>query len=85
MQISSLIQPPLSVAQGSEIHSLLSPKTKPGSQSPQSINTYDYIILSDLSIFLGGSMAIEALSLGERPLVYLPRNNFSHNWFKNDF
>jgi len=45
----------------------------------QSVNTYDYILLSDLSVFLGGSLAIEALLLGERPLVYLSSSNFSHN------
>ena len=45
----------------------------------QSINTYDYILLSDLSVFLGGSLVIEALLLGESPLVYLPSSNFSHN------
>ena len=45
----------------------------------QSINIYDYIYLSDLSIFLGGSMVIEALALNKQPIVFLPRNNFSHN------
>jgi len=45
----------------------------------QSINTYDYILLSDLSVFLGGSLAIEALLLGGNPLVYRPSSNFSHN------
>ena len=45
----------------------------------QSINNYDYITLSDISIYLGGSMAIEAMLLGESPLVYLSRCNFTHN------
>ena len=36
-------------------------------------------LLSDLSVFLGGSLVIEALSLGESPIVYLPSNNISHN------
>jgi hypothetical protein len=38
-----------------------------------------YILLSDLSVFLGGSLAIEALLLGGNPLVYRPSSNFSHN------
>ena len=43
------------------------------------INTYDYILFSDLTIFSGGSMVIEAMALGIQPIVFLPRNNFSHN------
>ena len=35
--------------------------------------------MSDISIFLGGSMAIEALMLGVNPLVYISNSNFSHN------
>ena len=46
---------------------------------PQLNNIYDYILMSDISIFLGGSMAIEALMLGVNPLVYFSNSNFSHN------
>lgn len=49
----------------------------------ESINTYDYILLSDVAIFLGGSMAIEAMSLGEKPFIYLTNNHFIHNPISN--
>ena len=45
----------------------------------EEVNNYELIYLSDYCLFLGGSMAIEALALNTTPIVYFPQNNFSHN------